>query len=233
MPKSEVILVQNIVGLGAESDQVKVAAGYARNYLFPRRLAIPLNAANKKRLESLRQRRAEREAADLNSMSEVAAAIGKLPPLKISVKTGDDGKMFGAVTAGTIADELRTQFGIALDRKKIHLDQPIRTLGDHEVEMRLHPDVNATLKVLVESTTPPAPVTPEVPAAAPTEPRGARRGDRYFGRYGQARAAAAAEKEKAAAAAKAPAAAAKVPAAKPAKGGAERPPKGGSEKKGQ
>jgi large subunit ribosomal protein L9 len=233
MPKSEVILVHNIVGLGAESDQVKVAAGYARNYLFPRRLAIPLNAANKKRLESLRQRRAEREAADLNSMSEVAASIGKLPPLKIAVKTGDDGKMFGAVTSGTIADELKTQFGIALDKKKIHLDQPIRTLGEHEVAMRLHPDVNATLKVLVESTTPPAPVTPEVPATAPTEPRGARRGDRYFGRYGQARAAAAAEKEKAAVAAKAPAAAAKAPVTKPAKGGAERPPKGGGEKKAQ
>ncbi len=188
MPKTEVILVQNIVGLGAESDQVKVAAGYARNYLLPRRLAIPLNASNKKQLEALRKRRAEREAADLNAMTELAASIGKLL-LKVFVKTGDDGKMFGAVTAGTIVDELKNQFAIALEKKKIHLDQPIRTLGEHEVEMRLHPDVNAKLKVLVESTTPPAPVLPEPAEGARTEPRG-RRGDRYFGKYGQARAAA-------------------------------------------
>jgi large subunit ribosomal protein L9 len=228
MPKSEVILVQNIVGLGAESDQVKVAAGYARNYLLPRRLAIPLNAANKKHLESLRKRRAEREAADLNSMSEVAASIGKLL-LKIAVKTGDDGKMFGAVTAGSIADELRTQFAIALDKKKIHLEQPIRTLGEHEVEMRLHPDVNAKLKVLIESTTPPAPPTPAVPPAGQPEHRGARRGDRYFGRAAQARAAA----EKGSAPAEKPATAGgKAPAAKPAKAGTDRPAKPASEKKG-
>jgi large subunit ribosomal protein L9 len=159
----------------------------------------------------------------------VAASIGKLPPLKFAVKTGDDGKMFGAVTSGSIADELKTQFGIALDKKKIHLEQPIRTLGEHEIEMRLHPDVNATLKVLVESTTPPAPLTTEAPQAAPAEPRGARRGDRYFGRYAEARAAAAAAKPPAPA--NAPAAA-KAPAAKPAKAGADRPAKPGAEKKG-
>lgn len=173
MPKTEVILVQNIVGLGGESDQVKVAAGYARNYLLPRRLAIPLSAANKKQLESLRKRRAEREAADLNSMSELAASIGKLL-LKIVVKTGDDGKMFGSVTGGTIADELKSQFAISLDRKKIHLELPLRSLGEHEVEMRLHPDVHAKLKVLIESSNPPAPVVEEAHDAARTEGRGRR-----------------------------------------------------------
>ncbi len=157
MAKTEVILIQNIVGLGAESDHIKVAAGYARNYLLPQGLAIPLTAANKRRLESLRQRRAEREATELNAMTELAASIGKLL-LKLSVKTGDDGKMFGSVTAGTIADELKTQFAIALDRKKIHLELPIRSLGEHEIEMRLHPDVNAKLKVLIESSNPPPPV---------------------------------------------------------------------------
>ena len=167
MPKTEVILVQNIVGLGAESDQVKVAAGYARNYLLPRRLAIPLNAANKKRLEALRKRRAEREAADLNSMTELAASLGKLL-LKISVKTGDDGKMFGAITSGSIADELRNQFAIALDKKKIHLDQPIRSLGEHEIELRLHADVHAKLRVQVESSTP-----TELTTLPPVEAKGA------------------------------------------------------------
>lgn len=176
MAKTEVILIQNIVGLGAESDHVKVAAGYARNYLLPQGLAIPLTAANKRRLEALRQRRAEREATELNAMTELAASIGKLL-LKLSVKTGDDGKMFGSVTAGTIVDELKTQFAIALDRKKIHLELPIRTLGEHEIEMRLHPDVNAKLKVLIESSNPPPPIE-ETPKDA-TKPAPEGRGRRW------------------------------------------------------
>jgi large subunit ribosomal protein L9 len=153
MPKTEVILTHNIVGLGGESDQVKVAAGYARNYLFPQGLAIPLTGANKRRLEVLRQRRAEREAHEFNTMNELGKSITKLTCL-VKVKTGDDGKVFGSVTNGQIADELKHQFDIALDKKKIHLDHPIRTLGDHEIELRLHPEVKATLKVKVESTTP-------------------------------------------------------------------------------
>src|SRR5512139_4639 len=150
MAKTEVILTHNIIGLGAESDQVKVAAGYARNYLFPQGLAIPVTGANKRRLESLRQRRAEREAHELNTMSELAKSVSKLPPTLLTVKTGEDGKMFGTVTTGMIADQLKIQFDIVLDKKKIHLDTPIRTTGDHEVELKLHPDVNATLKVRVE-----------------------------------------------------------------------------------
>jgi large subunit ribosomal protein L9 len=178
MAKTEVILTHNIVGLGGESDQVKVAAGYARNYLFPQGLAIPLSGANKRRLEALKQRRAEREAHELNTMTELAKSISKLIAL-ISVKTGEDGKMFGAVTAGMIADQLKTQFDISLDKRKIHLEHPIRSLGDHEVELRLHADVVTKLKVRVESNTPVA--TPEA-ATAPqskaeeqkTEKRGRR-----------------------------------------------------------
>jgi large subunit ribosomal protein L9 len=163
MAKTEVILTHNIVGLGGESDQVKVAAGYARNYLFPQGLAIPLTGANKRRLESLKQRRAEREAHELNTMTELAKSISKLLCV-LAVKTGEDRKMFGTVTSGMIADQLKTQFDISLDKRKIHLGQPIRALGDHEVELRLHADVTTTLKVRVESTTPlPEPVA--VPAA--------------------------------------------------------------------
>src|SRR3954467_13475403 len=116
MAKTEVILTHNIVGLGAESDQVKVAAGYARNYLYPQGLAVPVTGANKRRLEVLRQRRAEREAHEFNSMSELAKSISKLTAV-IKVKTGDDGKMFGSVTPGTIADEIKRQFDITLDKK--------------------------------------------------------------------------------------------------------------------
>ena len=148
--KTEVILTHNIVGLGGESDQVKVAAGYARNYLFPQGLAIPVTQSNKRRLEVLRQRRAEREAHEFNTMSELSKSISKLIAV-IKVKTGDDGKMFGSVTSGTIADALKNQFDITLDKKKIHLDQPIKVLGEHEVELRLHVEVVTAMKVRVES----------------------------------------------------------------------------------
>jgi large subunit ribosomal protein L9 len=161
--KTEVILTSNIVGLGAESDQVKVAPGYARNYLFPQGLAIPLTGANKRRLEALRQRRAEREAHELNTMTELAKSISKLT-CTVTVKTGEDGKMFGTVTSGMIADQLKHQFEISLDKRKIHLEHPIRVLGEHDVELHLHQDVKATLKVKVESSTPI--VAPEAP---PTE----------------------------------------------------------------
>ena len=170
MAKTEVILTHNIVGLGGESDQVKVAAGYARNYLFPQGLAIPVTGANKRRLEVLRQRRAEREAHEFNTMSELAKSITKLTCL-VKVKTGDDGKMFGSVTSGTIADELKHQFDISLDKKKIHLEHPIRATGEHEIELRLHSDVKATLKVKVESLTPVA--VPAEAAAGQSEDRAA------------------------------------------------------------
>src|SRR6185436_3941102 len=165
MAKTEVILTHNIVGLGGESDHVKVAAGYARNYLFPQRLAIPVTAANKRRIEVLMQRRAERESHELNTMTDLAKSLSKLVCV-VTVKTGEDGKMFGAVTNGMIADQLKTQFDVSLDKRKIHFDHPIRALGEHEVQLRLHQDVNTTLKVRVESTTPPP---AESASAPPTE----------------------------------------------------------------
>ena len=168
MAKTEIILTSNIVGLGGESDQVKVAAGYARNYLFPQHLAIPLTQANKRRLEALRQRRAERESHEFNTMSEMSKGLAKLVCL-VKVKAGEDGKMFGAVTAGMIADELKHQFDVTLDKRKIHLEHAIKALGEYEVELHLHAEVKGTLKVRVESTTPPPVIDPAVAAEAKKE----------------------------------------------------------------
>lgn len=176
MAKTEVILTHNIVGLGGESDQVRVASGYARNYLYPQGLAIPLTHANKRRLESLKQKRAEREAHEFNTMTELSKSVSKLLCL-VKVKTGEDGKLFGAVTNGMIADELKHQFDIALDKKKIHLEQPIRSLGEYEVELHLHHDVKGTLKVRVESTTPLA--APAEAAVAGDKPKTEKRGKRH------------------------------------------------------
>jgi large subunit ribosomal protein L9 len=174
MAKTEVILTHNIVGLGGESDQVRVASGYARNYLIPQRLAIPVTQANKRHLEALKQRRAEREAHEFNAMTELAKGVSKLICI-IKVKAGEDGKLFGSVTAGMIADELKHQFDITLDKKKIHLESPIRSLGEHEIGLHLHAEVKSTLKVRVESLTPlAAPVEGAVAERPHTEKRGKR-----------------------------------------------------------
>jgi large subunit ribosomal protein L9 len=151
-----------------------VAAGYARNYLFPQRLAVPVTSANKRQLEALKQRRAEREAHEFNTMTELSKGLSKLICV-IKVKTGEEGKLFGAVTSGMIADEMKHQFDIALDKKKIHLEQPIRTTGEYEVELNLHHEVKGTLKVRVESTTP---VTASAEAPVEEKPHTEKRGKR-------------------------------------------------------
>jgi large subunit ribosomal protein L9 len=169
--KTEVILTHNIVGLGAESDQVKVAPGYARNFLYPQRLAIPLTQANRRHIEALKRKRAEREAHEFNTMTELAKGVQKLICV-LKVKTGEDGKMFGSVTAGMIADELKHQFDISLDKKKIHLEHPIKAIGEYEIELHLHADVKSTLKVQVQSLSGvTAPVAPAAPAGKPEEPK--------------------------------------------------------------
>jgi large subunit ribosomal protein L9 len=202
MAKTEVILIQNIVGLGGESDLVKVAAGYARNYLFPQGLAVPLTSSNKRRIEALKKRRGDREAHEFNTMTELSKSISKLLAV-LQVKTGDDGKMFGAVTSGMIADQLKTQFDIVLDKRKIHLEHPIKTLGEHDIELRLHAEVAATLKLRVESTTPVAvpadarssgPESRDRDGAARTESRGHKRADRVREDKGAADTGAAPEK---------------------------------------
>jgi large subunit ribosomal protein L9 len=164
MSKTEVILIKNVVGLGAESDHVNVTSGYARNFLIPGGLAVPVTQGNRKWIENLQRRRAEREAHELNSMTELAKSLNKVT-LTLLVKTGEDGKMFGSITSGSVADALKTQLDVALDKRKIHLEKPIHAVGDHEVELRLHPEVRCSLKIVVKSTTP----LPETPAASAAE----------------------------------------------------------------
>jgi large subunit ribosomal protein L9 len=156
MAKTDVILIKNVDGLGGESDQVNVSTGYARNYLLPQGLAIPLTQGNERRLEALRKQRRSREIREAKDAKELSASFKHLI-LHLKVKTGDTGKMYGSVTPANIIEQLDEQFEIKIDRRKVHLTDPIRTVGDHDVELRLHPDVMTTLKVRVESTTPPLP----------------------------------------------------------------------------
>lgn len=152
MAYSEILLVKPVDGLGGEGDQVKVRAGYARNYLLPRKIAVPLTSSNRKQVEALRKRRAEREATELNGAQALAKQLEKVA-LAFAVKTGEGGKMFGAITAADIHDKI-TAAGVTLDRKRIHLHTPVKTLGQHTVKVKLHTEVTVELSFDVVSENP-------------------------------------------------------------------------------
>jgi large subunit ribosomal protein L9 len=143
MAHSEVLLVKPVEGLGGEGDQVKVRAGYARNYLLPRNVAVPVTKGNRKQIEALKKRRGEREATELNGAQELAKKLEKTA-LAFAVTTGEGGKMFGAVTAADLHDKL-VAAGFTIDRKRIHLHTPVKTLGKHTVKVKLHSDVTVEL----------------------------------------------------------------------------------------
>jgi large subunit ribosomal protein L9 len=152
MAHSEILLLKPVEGLGGEGDQARVRAGYARNYLLPRKLAIPLTESNRKQVESLKKRRSERELTELQAARAVAEKIAATR-IAIAVKTGEGGKMFGAVTAADIHAKL-SEAGVEVDRKRIHLHSPIKTLGQHETKIKLHADVVVELSFDVVSENP-------------------------------------------------------------------------------
>ena len=174
MATREVLLVKPVEGLGGEGDQVKVRAGFARNYLLPRKIAMPLTGANRKQVDALKKRRAEREQSELTGAQEMARKLEKTS-LAFAVKTGEGGKMFGAITAQDVHDKLAAS-GIDLDKKKIHLFTPVKTLGKHTVKVKLHADVSVEVPFDVVSENPIEPVAAEVaPAGEKTEKRSERR----------------------------------------------------------
>jgi len=153
MSQTEVILTAHIPSLGAEADVVKVRRGYARNFLIPRGMAHEVTPASLRMTNSLKARRAEREASELNEANDDAKRLGKLK-LSFVLDTGEGGKAFGSVTAKDIADRLKAEAGHDIDRHRIALERPIKETGDFTVDIRLHADVHATLKLTVTSRNP-------------------------------------------------------------------------------
>ncbi len=143
----ELILMTDIEGLGLEGQIVKVSPGYARNYLLPRHLAVAVSQAALKRLEKHRLEREARQQKDRASAQALAQTIEQLS-CTIPVKVGENDHLFGAVHSHTIAEALKAQ-GLDLDRRRILLPEPIRELGIFTVKIRLHPEVEASLKVWV------------------------------------------------------------------------------------
>jgi large subunit ribosomal protein L9 len=153
MALTEIILKENIPGLGAEADIVKVRKGYARNHLVPTGKAYEVTSTNLKRLNLLKAKRAEREVSELNEAEELARKIEKVR-LDFVLQTGETGKAFGSVTSKDIEDKLQTEHTISIDRHQIELDRPIKESGERKVAIKLHHDVTAALKIEVKSSTP-------------------------------------------------------------------------------
>lgn len=144
---TEVLLMGDVKDLGSEGDVVKVADGYARNYLLPSKLAAPVTEATKRRLVKVRR---DREAATVAEQASARALAAKLADTSctIAVKVGGDGKLYGSVTPGDIEEQLKSQ-GIEIDKHQIELEQPIKELGVFDVKIRLHPDVESSVKVWI------------------------------------------------------------------------------------
>jgi large subunit ribosomal protein L9 len=155
MPSTEIILTENVPGLGAEADVVKVRRGYARNYLLPHGKAFEVTPASMRKLDNLKAKRAEREARELNEAEELARRITKLRVV-FTLETGETGKAFGSITAQDLVLRIKNELGKEIDRHKIVLGHPIKTTGDHEVEIKLHHDVIARFNFQVKSAEPKA-----------------------------------------------------------------------------
>ncbi|MEO8049501.1 MAG: 50S ribosomal protein L9 [Acidobacteriota bacterium] len=143
----EVILREEIENLGRRGDVVKVAPGYARNYLLPKRLAVAANESNKKIVEQEKQAYLRRESKEIGDASDLAKMMGAVE-VTIAQKAGENDHLFGSVTSQDIAAALE-RAGYTIDRKKVHLEEPIKTLGDFKVTVRLHREVTVELPVHV------------------------------------------------------------------------------------
>ena len=143
----EVILRQHVDNLGRRGEIVKVADGYARNYLLPRKLALPATAGNKQHVERERKILEVREAEERGQAQAVAARLTALT-ITISRRVGDTEQLYGSVTASDIADFLREK-GFEIDRRKLILPEPIKALGEFDVPLKLHREVTVPLKVHV------------------------------------------------------------------------------------
>ena len=143
----EVILREDVTSLGRAGELVRVKPGYARNYLLPQGLAYEATEGNKKRIAAETRARGVRSQAERTEAERVAATLQAVT-LTLSGKAGEEGKLFGSITAQDVADALG-KAGHAVDRRRIELDHPIKSVGDHTVHIRLHPEVTAEVRVAV------------------------------------------------------------------------------------
>jgi large subunit ribosomal protein L9 len=143
----EVILREDIVSLGTRGSVVKVAPGYARNFLLPKKMAVAATESNKKIVEQERQAHLKRDAKESSDAADLAKLMAAVE-ITIAHKAGENDQLFGSVTATDISTALEKQ-GYTIDRRKVHLEEPIKKLGDYKASVRLHRDVTVELPVHV------------------------------------------------------------------------------------
>ena len=144
----KLILTQEVTGLGAPGDVVEVAGGYGRNYLVPRGLAMRWTRGAEKQIELIQRARSARDIRGLGDAREAADRLASLQ-VRLPARAGSGGRLFGSVSRADIAAAVKAAGGPDLDRRRIEFKNPIRTVGAHQVSVRLHPDVTATLDVEV------------------------------------------------------------------------------------
>lgn len=145
----QIVLLQDVKSLGKKGDVVKVNDGYARNYILPKKLGVEANAAN---LNDLKLQKANTEKIEAAKVAEAKALSEKLKDASVTlrIKTGEGGRTFGSVTGKEIAQVVKSELGVEIDKKRIVLQEPIKSVGVHMVTVKLHKEVNAELKVKVE-----------------------------------------------------------------------------------
>ncbi len=144
----KVVLRADVDDLGSKGDIVDVSDGYARNYLVARGLGLPASAGAVQQAESMKRAAAKRNQRERES-ADRAAELLQAKAIKVPARAGADGRLFGSVTSAAIAEAVQAQTGVELDRRRLELDEPIRTLGVHTVAVRLHREVEATLTLEV------------------------------------------------------------------------------------
>ena len=144
----KVILIQDVNKIGKKGEIVEVKAGYAKNFLFKQKLAVEATSKNLKELERQLAEIKKQNEEELQAARDLAAQLAEIQ-VEVKLKTGAGGRTFGSVSTKEISDVLKTSFNIDIDKKKLQLDDPIKSLGIHKVNAKLHPEVNAELKVKV------------------------------------------------------------------------------------
>lgn len=152
MANQQLLLLQPVENLGSEGDQVAVKAGFARNFLLPRGIAVPVNRSNRKQVDVLRARAEARKAKELEVAQKLAARIETVK-IAFAVQTGPGGKMFGAITAQDVVARL-AQEGVTLEKKQVHLYTPVKALGKHSTKIKLHAEISLEFEFEVVSENP-------------------------------------------------------------------------------
>lgn len=147
----EVILLEDVKALGKKGQIVNINEGYARNFILPKKLGLEATPKNLNDLKLTKAKEAKMAQEELDAAKALAIKVEE-NAVKLSIKTGEGGKTFGSISSKEIAAAVKTQLGLEIDKKKMHLEDAIKTVGNHEVAVKLHKDVTAKLKVEVSET---------------------------------------------------------------------------------